>query len=82
MRITSSAFSRRLCAFSVLRARICQAISRFGTTSAVIARAPRRRIAISRCMPFGVQKPFSGAVTAMIGSRNMPVRSSTSASLR
>ena len=39
-------------------------------------------MALRRWLPFGVQKPFSGAVTAMIGSRNMPVRSSTSASLR
>ena len=80
MRITSSDLSLRLCAFSVLSARICHATSRFGTTSAVIAFAPSRRIASSRWRPLGVQKPFSGAVTAMIGSRNMPVRSSTSAS--
>ena len=53
-------FSRRLCAFSVLSARICQAISRFGTTSAVIdarAEPPHR---LRRCMPFGVQKPSFG----------------------
>ena len=60
MRITSSDFSFRLCAFSVLSARICQASSRLGTTSAVIDFAPRRRIAASRWPPFGVQKPFSG----------------------
>ena len=39
MRMTSSDLSRRLCAFSVLRARICQATSCRGTTSAVSARA-------------------------------------------
>src|SRR2546428_755789 len=74
MRITSSDFSRRLCAFSVLRARICQATSRLGTTSAVMARAPSLRIASRRWRPFGVQKPRSGAVTAITGSRNIPVR--------
>jgi hypothetical protein len=69
MRITSSDLSLRLCAFSVLSARICQASSRFGTTRAVIDLAPRRRMASRRCMPFGVQKPFSGATTAITGSR-------------
>ena len=57
MRITSSDLSFRLCAFSVLSARICHATSRFGTTSAVIAFAPSRRIAASRWPPLGVQKP-------------------------
>ena len=80
MRITSSAFSFRLCAFSVLSARICQASSRSGTTSAVIARAPSAASPTRRCLPFGVQKPFSGAVMAMIGSRKKPVFSITSAS--
>ena len=36
MRMTSSERSLRLCAFSVLSARICHATSRVGTTSAVI----------------------------------------------
>ena len=80
MRITSSERSRRLCAFSVLSARICQAISRFGTTSAMIDFAPSRRIASSRWRPFGVQKPSFGAVIAMTGSRNSPVLSITPAS--
>ena len=82
MRITSSDFSRRLCAFSVFSARICHAISRLGTTSAVIdARAePAHRLEPVHA----VRRPeaFFGAVTAMIGSRNMPVRSRTSASRR
>ena len=80
MRITSSERSFRLCAFSVLSARICQAISRFGTTSAVIAFAPSRCSAASRWRPFGVQKPFSGAVMAITGSRKSPVLSITPAS--
>ena len=60
MRMTSSERSFRLCAFSVFSARICQAISRSGTTSAVMAFAPRRRIASRRWRPLGVQKPSFG----------------------
>lgn len=80
MRMTSSDRSLRLCAFSVLSARICHAIWRSGTTSAVIAFAPRRRIASSRWRPFGVQNPSVGAVTATMGSRNRAVFVITSAS--
>ncbi len=55
MRMTSSDFSRRLCAFSVLSARILYAISGSGRTSATMDRAPRLRSAPSRWLPLGVQ---------------------------
>ena len=55
MRMTSSDFSRRLCAFSVLSARILYATSGSGSTSATIERAPRPRSDASRWLPLGVQ---------------------------
>ena len=81
MRMTSSERSLRLCAFSVLSARICQATSRVGTTSAVIAFAPSRRIAARRCRRSGsrTRRLRRGAVIAMSGSRKRPVFWITSA---
>ncbi len=77
MRMTSSAFSRRLCAFSVFRARILYATSGSGSTSATIDFAPSARSEARRWLPFGVQYRPSGVRTAMIGSRNRPSASST-----
>ena len=55
MRIVSSDFSFRLCAFSVFNARILNATSGSGTSSAITVLAPSFFIAWSRWLPFGVQ---------------------------
>ena len=76
MRMTSSDFSRRLCAFSVLSARILYATSGSGSTSATTDFAPFARSAARRWFPFGVQY-FPSLRTAMIGSRKRPSAPST-----
>ena len=68
-RITSSARSRRLCAFSVLSSRIRWATSISGTTMATTERAPSARSAARRWLPFGVQYRPSSVRTATMGSR-------------
>ena len=55
MRITSSDFSLRLCAFSVLRARIWKATSGSGTRIAGTISAFSFSSAVRRWCPFGVQ---------------------------
>ena len=55
MRITSSDFSLRLCAFSVLRARIWKATSGSGTRIAGTHSALSFSSALRRWWPFGVQ---------------------------
>ena len=75
MRITSRLRSRRLCAFSVLSARMRKARPSSGEISAVIWRWPSTFAAARRWRPFGVQKPPSAPRTTMIGSRKEPVSS-------
>ena len=72
MRMTSRLRSLRLCAFSVLSARMRNASPSSGETSAVICLSPSTLAAASRCRPFGVQNPPSSPRTTMIGSRNDP----------
>ena len=74
MRITSSERSLRLCAFSVLSARIWKATSSSGITSATIDLRPSSFAAPRRWLPLGVQY-LPSLRTAMIGSRNRPTRS-------
>ena len=72
IRMVSSDFSRRLCAFSVLSARILNATSASGTSSATIVRMPSFLSACNRWLPFGVQYRSSWR-TATIGSRKRPM---------
>ena len=55
MRIVSSDFSRRLCAFSVLSARILNATGASGTSSAMTVFTPSFFSACRRWLPFGVK---------------------------
>ena len=80
MRMVSSDFSRRLCAFSVFSARILKATAGSGTSSAITVFTPSFLSAWSRWLPFGV-KYWPSSRTATIGSRKMPIFSITVISL-
>ena len=68
MRITSSDFSLRLCAFSVLSARIWKATSGSGTRMAGIISALSFASTARRWLPFGVQYRPGRGDTTTIGS--------------
>ena len=75
MRITSRLLSLRLCAFSVLSARMRYASDSSGETSAVICRRPSTFAAARRWRPFGVHRPPSAPRTTISGSRKAPASS-------
>ena len=75
MRITSRLLSFRLCAFSVLSARMRYASVSSGETSAVICRRPSTFAAARRWRPFGVHSAPSAPRTTINGSRNAPASS-------
>ncbi len=74
MRMTSSERSFRLCAFSVLSARMLNSTSLSGSTSATMLFAPMSFMAPRRWLPLGVQY-MPSLRTAMSGSRKRPTRS-------
>ena len=76
IRMVSSDFSRRLCAFSVFSARILKATAGSGTNSAITVFTPSFLSAWSRWLPFGV-KYWPSSRTATIGSRKMLIFSIT-----
>ncbi len=80
MRMTSRLRSRKLWAFSVLRARMRYASVSSGEISAVICFSPRTLPAAKRWRPLGVHKRPSSPRTTISGSRKAAVASILTAS--